>query len=181
VREISFGTTKDRMLVIEGCASSKAVTIFIRAGNKHVLEEAKRSIHDALCVTRNLIKDNAVIYGGGSSEISCSLAISQAAEQISNVEQIVLNAYCNALEVIPIALAENSGISGIEALAEVKSRQVTEKNPRLGVDCNQYGTNDMREQGVYDALIAKQQQFLLATQVVKMILKIDDVIASGEF
>jgi len=68
----------------------------------------------------------------------------------------------------------------IETLAEVKARQIAENNPRLGVDCLQTGTNDMKEQRVFDSLLGKQQQLLLATQVVKMILKIDDVIKSGE-
>jgi T-complex protein 1 subunit epsilon len=65
VREVSFGTTKDRMLVIEDCACSNAVTVLIRGGNKMIVEEAKRSLHDAMCVVRNLIKDNRVVYGGG--------------------------------------------------------------------------------------------------------------------
>jgi len=181
VREIPLGTTKDRMLIIEGCENSKAVTILIRGGNKIVIEEIKRSIHDALCVTRNLIRDSSVVYGGGSSEISCSLAVHSAAEQISGIEQYAVRAFADALDAIPIALAENSGLPGIETLAEIKARQQAENNPRLGVDCNQTGNADMKKQGVFDALIAKTQQLMLATQVVKMILKIDDVIASGEF
>ncbi|XP_008583838.1 PREDICTED: T-complex protein 1 subunit delta-like [Galeopterus variegatus] len=74
VQEISFGTTKDKMLVIEQCKNSRAVTIFIRGGNKMIIEEAKRSLHDALCVIRNLIRDNRVVYGGGAAEISCAQA-----------------------------------------------------------------------------------------------------------
>merc|ERR1719421_1417213 len=76
VREVSFGTTKERMLVIEDCASSEAVTVLVRGGNKMIVEEAKRSLHDAMCVVRNLVKDNRIVYGGGSAEISCSLAVS---------------------------------------------------------------------------------------------------------
>jgi T-complex protein 1 subunit epsilon len=180
VRELSFGTTKDRMIVIEECANSKAVTIFVRGGSKMIVEEAKRSIHDALCVTRNLITNNSIIYGGGSVEISCSLAVAKEADKISGIEQYAVRAFSEALDAIPIALAENSGLPAIETLAELKSKQISENNPYLGVDCNQNGTNDMKVQGVYDPLISKQQQFLLATQVVKMILKVDDVIKSGE-
>merc|ERR1712112_698612 len=76
VREISFGTTKDKMLVIEECQNSKAVTIFLRGGTKMIIEEAKRSMHDALCVVRNLVRDNRVVYGGGAAEISCAIAVS---------------------------------------------------------------------------------------------------------
>jgi len=180
VREISFGTTKDRMIVIEGCANSKAVTIFIRGGNKMIIEEAKRSIHDALCVCRNLLRDNRILYGGGSVEISTSIAVAKAADRISTVEQYAVRAFADALDSIPIALAENSGLPAIETLAEIKARQISEKNSRLGIDCVQKGTNDMKEQGVFDPLISKMQQFLLATQVVKMILKVDDVIKQGD-
>merc|ERR1711992_18652 len=107
VKEISFGTTKDKMLVIEECANSKAVTIFLRGGTKMIVEEAKRSIHDALCVIRNLVRDNRVVYGGGAAEIACSLAVSEAADKIATIEQYAIHAFAAALENIPNALAEN--------------------------------------------------------------------------
>lgn len=180
VREIALGTTKDRMLVIEGCPNTKAVTIFVQGGNKMVIDEAKRSIHDALCVVRNLVRNNNIIYGGGATEISCSLAVSRAADKYPGLEQYAIRAFADALDAVPIALAENTGLSPIEALASVKAAQIAENNPHLGIDCNQKGTNDMKVQGVIDPVISKMQQFMLATQVVKMILKIDDVIKQGE-
>jgi len=179
VKEISFGTTKERMLVIEECSNSKAVTILVRGGNKMVVDEAKRSLHDALCVVRNLIRNDYIVYGGGSLEIACSIAVHSAADKISSLEQYAVRAFADALDAIPIALAKNSGLPPIETLAEVKARQITENNSKLGIDCMLKGTNDMKEQRVFDPLVGKQQQLLLATQVVKMILKIDDVIKSG--
>ena len=98
-------------------------------------------MHDALCVVRNLIRDNRIVYGGGAAEISCSLAVSQAANNISSLEQYAMRAFSDALETIPLALAENSGLAPIETLADLKSRQIRENNPRLGVDCLQSGTN----------------------------------------
>ncbi len=141
VREISFGTTKDRMLVIEECANTRAVTVFIRGGNKMIIDEAKRSLHDAMCVVRNLVRDNRVVYGGGAAEITSSLAVSKAADQISTLEQYAMRGFAAALDAVPLALAENSGLSPIESLSQVKSRQVTENNPRLGIDCNLSGDN----------------------------------------
>jgi T-complex protein 1 subunit epsilon len=176
VREIGFGTTKDRMLVIEECANSRSVTVFVRGGNQMIVDEAKRSLHDAMCVARNLIRDNRIVYGGGSSEIACSVAVAAAADSVSGMEQYAMRAFADALDDIPMALAENSGLSPISTLSDVKSRQVAEGNPRLGVDCMGVGTNDMREQRVFETLIGKQQQLLLATQLVKMILKIDDIL-----
>merc|ERR1719263_1110451 len=181
VREVSFGTTKDRMLFIEDCHNSKAVTIFVRGANKMIIEEIKRSIHDALCIVRNLVRDNRVVYGGGSAEISCGLAVSDAAKKKVGVDQFAMHAFADALETIPMALAENSGLSGIESLAAIKTRQIEEKNPWLGIDCKTKGTNDMKQQKVLETLHGKKQQMLLATQVVKMILKIDDVISPNEY
>jgi T-complex protein 1 subunit epsilon len=180
VREIAFGTTRDHVIVLEGCASSKAVTIYVRGGNKMIVEEAKRSIHDALCVVRNLIRDNRIVYGGGAAEIACSILVADAADEIFGVEQYAVRGFAAALDNISMALAENSGLSPIETLASVKSRQVKEQNPYLGIDCMETGTNDMREQNVYEALTSKIQQFQHATQMVKMILKIDDTIGAAE-
>ncbi|XP_022650916.1 T-complex protein 1 subunit epsilon-like [Varroa jacobsoni] len=176
VRELSFGTTKDRMLVIEECHNSKAVTIFIRGGNKMIVDEAERSIHDAICVIRNLVRDSRVVYGGGAAEISCALAVAEAADRcLGSLEQYPFRAFADALEAIPLALAENSGLPPIETLTSVKSRQNKEKKPYLGIDCNQTGTNDMQVQNVLEPLGSKKQQIMLATQLVRMILKIDDI------
>ncbi|EHH54154.1 T-complex protein 1 subunit epsilon [Macaca fascicularis] len=180
VQEISFGTTKDKMLVIEQCKNSRAVTIFIRGGNKMIIEEAKRSLHDALCVIRNLIRDNRVVYGGGAAEISCALAVSQEADKCPTLEQYAMRAFADALEVIPMALSENSGMNPIQTMTEVRARQVKEMNPALGIDCLHKGTNDMKQQHVIETLIGKKQQISLATQMVRMILKIDDIRKPGE-
>lgn len=175
VRELSFGTTKDKMLVIEECKNSKAVTIFLRGGTKMIIEEAKRSMHDALCVVRNLVRDNRVVYGGGAAEISCALAVSKEADNIKSIEQYAFRAFADALESIPLALAENCGLSPIQTLTEIKARQVAEKNPALGVNCQSLGAGDMKAQSVIETLHSKKSQLQLATQLVKMILKIDDI------
>jgi len=175
VRELSFGTTKDRMLVIEDCKNTRAVTVFIRGGNGMIVKEAERSIHDALCVIRNLVRDNRIVYGGGAAEMSMSLAVSQEADKIASIEQYAMHAFADALTHIPMALAENSGYSPIEYVSDIKARQMSESNPRLGVDAINAGTNDMRDQHVIETLHGKKQQILLATQLVRMILKIDDI------
>mmetsp|Transcript_28021 Transcript_28021/g.43577 ORF Transcript_28021/g.43577 Transcript_28021/m.43577 type:complete len:541 (-) Transcript_28021:368-1990(-) len=186
VREVSFGTSKEKMIVIEGCSNSNAVTVLVRGGNKMIVEEAKRSLHDAMCVVRNLIKDNRIVYGGGSAEVACGIAVSKYAESVVGVDQYAIRGFADALDDIPLALAENAGLSPIEEVAAIKSRQLSEGNARIGVgvDCVQTdgrSTIDMREQGVFETLVGKQQQLQLATQVVKMILKIDDVILSGQY
>merc|ERR1712070_22922 len=181
VHEESFGTTKDRMIVVEDCPNSKAVTVFVRGGNKMIIDEAKRSLHDAICVVRNLVRTNKIVYGGGAAEITCALKVEEEADKVGTIEQYAMRAFADALEMTPGALAENSGLNPIETVAAIKAMQVREGKAYLGVDCMGKGTNDMKQQGVFETLIGKQQQIMLAVQVVRMILKIDDVIQPGAY
>lgn len=144
-----------------------------------------------------MVRDNRIVYGGGAAEIACSLAVEDAATQSPGLEQYAMRAFAEALDAVPMALAANSGLSPIETLADIKSRQVREKNTRLGVDCMQTGSNgkclirmfaklttnrllaDMRQHFVIDPLISKRQQLLLATQLCRMVLKINNVIVAG--
>lgn len=119
------------------------------------------------------------MYGGGAAEIACSLAVSDAADNTPGIEQYAMRAFALALDNIPMTLAENSGLSPIETLAAIKSRQVRENNSRLGVDAMSTGSNDMREHFVIDPLIGKRQQLLLATQLCRMVLKVNNVIIAG--
>lgn len=141
-----------------------------------ILDETKRSLHDAICVARNLVRDNAIVYGGGAAEIAAGIAVADAANQVIGQEQYAMRAFVKALDAVPLALAENAGLSPIETVATVKAQQISDKNPHLGVDCNETGTSDMQKQNVFETLIGKKQQMFLATQVCKMILKVDDVI-----
>lgn len=180
VREVSFGTQNDQMIFIEECSNSKAVTILVRGGSDMIVEEAKRAIHDALCVVRNLIRDSRIVYGGGAPELAMSLAVEESAHAVSDMEQYAVRAYADALEAVPMALAENSGLQPIVTVANLRAAQKAEKNPFLGVDCMGRGTNDMKEQKVFDTFAGKKQQVLLATQACRMILKVDDVIKKGD-
>lgn len=179
IKELEFGTTKDRMLVIEECSNTKAVTCFIRGSNEMIVAEGVRALHDSLCVVRNLIRDNRVVYGGGAAELTCSLAVSDAADRQVGIDQYAFRAFAAALDTIPLTLAENSGLDPIETLSSLKAKQVREQNSHLGVDCLGKGTNDMKSLFVIDPLIGKKQQLYLATQLTRMILKINDVIISG--
>merc|ERR1712039_770896 len=143
-----------------------------------VVDEAKRCLHDANCCVRNLIRDPRVVPGGGASEMAACLAIQAAADKEETLEQYSMRAFASALDAIPMALAENSGLSAIGQMAEMKAKQQTTKNSWHGVDCMQTGISDMWEQNVYETCASKCSQLRLATQVVKMILKIDDVITS---
>jgi T-complex protein 1 subunit epsilon len=105
-----------------------------------MLDEAKRSIHDALCVVRNLVRDPRIVFGGGSAELAVGAAVASAADHIKTVEQYAMRNFAVAMEAVPMALAENSGLSPIDTVAAVKARQLAERCPFLGVDCMQTGT-----------------------------------------
>jgi T-complex protein 1 subunit epsilon len=178
IREMHFGTGDEKMLVIEDCANAKAVTILVRGGSKMIVEEAERSLHDALCVVSTLIRCNRIVWGGGASEIAASLAVHNFANSIDNIEQYAVRAFADALEQIPMALAENSGLNALKALTEAKGEQADRGEPFFGIDCMSTGHSNMKTQKVFETLLSKKGQLQLATQVVKMILKIDDVIES---
>ncbi|OMJ91610.1 hypothetical protein SteCoe_5753 [Stentor coeruleus] len=181
VREIGFGTTDDKMIVIEGCANTSAVTVLVRGGNKMIVDEAKRCLHDALCVVRNLIRDSRIVYGGGCAELMASLEITKVVDMEPSIEQYAMRGFADALEDISNALAENSGLNPIETTTWLKNEMKNDPSKRYGVDCNGVGINDMKELNVYESLQSKVQQLQLATQVVRMILKIDDVFAPSEY
>ena len=181
IKEENFGTTSEKVLLIQECEHSKAVTVLIRGGSRTICDEAKRCLFDAICVVRNMIKNNNVVGGGGATELACSIEVAKEADKIEGIEQYAVRAFADALEEIPMTLAENSGFKPIEYVSNIKAMQVKESNPFIGVDCMSLGTNNMYEQGIFESVMSKKQQFELATQVVKMILKIDDVIAPQEY
>ena len=141
-----------------------------------IVEEATRSLHDALCVVTTLIRCNKIVWGGGASEIACSLEINNYANKIDSTEQYAVRAFADALEQIPMALAENSGLNPLKSLSESKAMQASTKEPYYGIDCMSVGEKNMKDSKIFETLLSKKGQLQLATQVVKMILKIDDVI-----
>ena len=176
IRERHFGTGDEKMLVIQDCANAKAVTILVRGGSKMIVEEARRSLHDALCVVSTLIRCNKIVWGGGASEIAASMAVQEHANHIDSTEQYAVRAFADALEQIPMALAENTGLNALKSLSKAKNLQAQTKEPFHGIDCMNKDVTNMKEAKVFETLLSKKGQLQLATQVVKMILKIDDVI-----
>jgi T-complex protein 1 subunit epsilon len=147
-----------------------------------VVDEAKRCLHDAICCVRNLIRDSRVVPGGGASEIAASIEVARIAQSLPTIEQHSMRAFADALEVIPTALAENSGLNSIDAVTEVRANQIKTGNNWLGIDCNLKGDGgDMNAQGIYESLRSKAEQLRLSTQVVRMILKIDDIISPSAY
>jgi T-complex protein 1 subunit epsilon len=156
IKEYQFGTSNDKVLLIQDCEHSKAVTVLIRGGSRTICDEAKRCLFDAICVVRNMIKNNYVVGGGGATELACAIEVSKAADQIEGIEQYAVRAFADALEEIPMVLAENSGLNPIDYVQKLKKMQIEESCPFMGVDAMGVGTNNMFEQGIFESVMSKK-------------------------
>jgi T-complex protein 1 subunit epsilon len=122
IKEYQFGTSSDKVLLIQECPNSKAVTVLIRGGSKTICDEAKRCLFDAICVVRNMIRSNLVVPGGGAIELAMSIEVAKEADKIEGIEQYAVRAYADALEEIPMTLADNSGFNSIDYLQKMKQK-----------------------------------------------------------
>ncbi|MEM2093941.1 MAG: thermosome subunit alpha [Candidatus Bathyarchaeia archaeon] len=168
----------DKWVFIEGCKNPRAVTILIRGGTEKVVDEVERAMHDTLCVVKDIMQRPMVVAGGGAPEIEVSSRLRKWAESLSGKEQLAALAFAEALEVIPMSLAENSGLDPVDILVELRSRH--EKGELWsGVDVLGGKVSDMAKLNVYEPLVVKEQVVKSASEAASMILRIDDVIAAG--
>ena len=167
------------MTFIEECKNPHSVTILIRGADKRFLDEAERSIHDALCVVRDVIQDSTIVAGGGSPEMEIARILRDYAETLPGREQLAVRNFGEAMEIVPLTLGENAGLDPIDLLLELRTRH--EKGEKwAGVDVFQGKIKDMREMEVYEPLAVKKQIVRSALEATTMILRIDDVISSGK-
>ncbi len=157
-------------------AHSNCVTILVRGSTEHVIEEAKRSIHDAICSIRNLLVGGGIVYGGGSCEISLSLRLVDLAKNYLPETEEAIRAFADALLEIPLALAYNSGFDSFAYIEKIREIQIITGDSAIGVDCLETGEKNMRKSEVFESLKSKLRQIEMATELVCMILKINDVI-----
>jgi thermosome len=169
----------EAMTFIEGCKNPKAVTIFIRGGTEHVVDEVERSIDDSLGDLRVVLKNNKVVAGGGSPEMEVAKGLRDYAKQLGGREQLAIEAFADSMEIIPKTLAENAGIDPIDILVELKS-QHEKGNQWAGVNIMESNVDDMEEHGVIEPLGVKIQAIRSASETATMILRIDDVIAASK-
>jgi len=167
----------EKMVFIEGCQNPKAVSILIRGGTEHIVDEVERSLNDALKVTKVAVESGYIVAGGGSPEAELSLKLKQWATTLGGREQLAAEAFATALEVIPRALAENAGLDPIDILVEIR-RAHEEGKKSYGINVFSGKIEDMMENGVLEPLRIKKQAISSATDVAIMILRIDDVIAA---
>ncbi len=169
----------DRMIFVSECADPKAVSILIRAGIEHVVDEAERMLNDALCVVKAAIEIPFVLPGGGAAEIELAKRLKTYARTIGGREQLAIEIYANALEIIPKTLVENAGYNPVDLIVELRSKHESNDGAPFGVNINTGKPDDMVKLGVIEPLSVLTQAVQSATEVSSMILKIDDVIAAS--
>jgi thermosome len=169
----------DKMTFVEGCKNPQAVTILIRGSSERFTAEAERSLHDALCVVRDIIEEPRVVAGGGAPELEMSSTIRKYAETLPGKEQLAVNIFAEALETIAATLAENAGLQPIDVISELRSRHDAGET-WAGIEVREGKVQDMSKIGVFEPLIVKKQIIKSANDAACMILKIDDVIAAGK-
>jgi thermosome len=169
----------DKWVFIEGCKNPKSVSILIRGGSQRVVDEADRSMHDALMVMKDVLEHPAIVAGGGAPEAYIANELRQWSSSQEGRAQLAVQKFADAMDAIPLNLAENAGMDPIDTMTDLRASQ-SKGNKWTGVDCRNTKVADMFKQNVLEPLVVKQQIIKSATEVVTMILRIDDVIASGK-
>jgi archaeal chaperonin len=169
----------DDMTFVTGCSNPRSVSILVRGGTEHVTQEVERSLHDALKVVGSVLEDGVVCPGGGATEIELAVRLRKWAGTVGGREQLAVEAFAQALEVVPWALAENGGYDSINTLIELRSAHDGAKaNRNIGVNLVDGKAADMWKLRVLEPVRVKRQAITSAVEVANMILRIDDIIAS---
>lgn len=169
----------DKWVFVEGCKHPKSVTILIRGGSQRVVDEAERSIHDALMVTKDVLEKPAIVAGGGAPEAYVASKLREWTSTLIGREQLAAEKFAEALEVIPLTLAENAGMDPIDAATDLRAKQ-SKGAKWMGIDARSAKITDMSKMDIFEPLSVKEQIIKSATEAASMILRIDDVIASSK-
>jgi chaperonin GroEL (HSP60 family) len=169
----------DEMIFVEKCKNPKAVTILVRGGTEHVVDETERALNDAIHVVADVLKNPKIVAGGGASEIAIVRELDDYAKTVGGREGLAVEAFSKALRAIPRSLGENAGLDPIDIMQDLIAASA-EKGPTMGIDVLTGKIKDMYKQNVIEALGVKSQAIKSACDATMMVLRIDDVIASKE-
>lgn len=168
----------EQMTFVEKCKEAKAVTLLVRGSTHHIVDEAERAITDAIGAVSSAIEEGHYVYGGGSIEMELSSKLKKYAVEVGGREQLAIQAFAEALEVIPRTLTESAGMDPIDTLVELRSKHEKKDGLSFGVDIYKGKVGDMKALNVIEPLKVKKQALQSASEVTEMILRIDDIIAS---
>jgi len=169
----------ENMIFVEGCKNPKAVTILVRGGTEHVVDEVERALEDAVKVVKDIVEDGKILPAGGAPEIELAIRLDEYAKAVGGKEALAIENFAEALKVIPRTLAENAGLDPIETLVKVVAAH-QEKGATIGVDVFKGEPADMLENGIIEPVRVSKQAIKSASEAAIMILRIDDVIAASK-
>jgi len=168
----------DKMIFVEKCKDPRSVALLIRAGLERMVDEAERAMNDALSVVSDVIETNKIVPGGGAVEVEVAKELRKYATTVGGREQLAIEAFSDAIEIIPKTLAENAGLESIDILVELRAAHDKTDGQSMGINVFKGKAENMLENGVIEPLVVKEQAAKSATESASMILRIDDVIAS---
>lgn len=169
----------DEMVFVEGCTNPKAVSLLVRGGSEHVVDEAERAVHDAISSTITAVRDGKIVSGGGSSEIEVAMKLRDYAKGFAGREQLAIEAFAETLETIPRTLAETAGMDPIDTLVGLRSRHTGKDGKYIGIDVYNAKFANMMDARVIEPLSVKTQAITSGSEVAEMLLRIDDIIAGS--
>jgi len=170
----------DEMIFVEGCKDPKAVSLLVRGGTEHVVDEVERAVHDGICVLSAAIEDGKIVAGGGAPEVELAKQLREYAETVGGREALAINAFADAAEIIPRTLAENAGLDPIDILVQLRAAHEKANGEVVGLDVFSGKITDTSNLGIVEPLRVKTQATKSASEAAEMILRIDDVIAAGK-
>lgn len=173
IEEILIG--EDKLIKFSGTRKGEACTVVLRGASTHILDEAERSLHDALCVLNDTVKTSRVVYGGGNTEMKMSIAVDQLAKTVKGKQALAIEAFARALRQLPTIICDNGGLDSAEIVQALKV-EIVNGSRTAGIDINKGEVGDMQKLGITECLRVKEQALISASEAAEMILRVDDII-----
>jgi archaeal chaperonin len=170
----------DKWVFVEGCKNPKAVSVLVRGGSQRVVDEAERSVHDAIMTVKDVVEYPYAVVGGGAAEAIVSQKIREWSSSLSGRLQLAVEKFADSIETIPLVLAENAGMDVIDTQVQLRAKAANAAKPKYGVDVLNSKVADVAAKDIYEPLAVKEQVINAATEVASMIIRIDDVIAASK-
>ena len=173
IEEVMIG--EDKVIKFSGCQRNEACSIILRGSGSHILDEAERSLHDAICVLVAAVKNHRTIYGGGNAEMRMALAVSALADKCEGKQALAIEAFAKALKQLPTIIADNAGYDSAEIVQNLRA-QIANGNTESGLNMFTGQVDNMKNLGITECLRVKEQAVISATEAAEMILRVDDIV-----
>merc|ERR1719235_1799664 len=169
---------EDKVIKFSGCSQGEACSIVLRGASQHVLDEAERSLHDALAVLFQTVQETRVVFGGGATEMAMAKAVQESAEKIEGKEGIAALKFAEALRQIPTIIADNGGFDSAELVGQLRAAHAKGQHS-YGLQCNDGAVADMAELGIMESYKSKLSQLCAAAEAAEMVIRVDDIIRNA--